>query len=113
MTLRLLILFACMVAGHAFGDFPLQGDTMAEGKNRHNDPALHGVNWWYWMGAHAIVHGGIVGLITGSTLLGLAEAVAHFLIDYGKCEDWYGIHTDQLLHLGCKLVWALLLVYAF
>jgi Protein of unknown function (DUF3307) len=112
MAVRLISLFIWLVAGHAFGDFALQGDTMAEGKNRHHDPALHGVNWWYWLGSHAIVHGGIVGFITGSTVLGLAEAVAHFAIDYGKCEEWYDIHLDQALHVACKFLWAVILVYA-
>src|SRR5215469_2535773 len=112
MSIRLLTVFIWLVAGHVFGDFPLEGDTMAEGKNRHHDPALHGVNWWYWLGSHAIVHGGIVGFITGSTVLGIAEAVAHFVIDYGKCEEWYDIHMDQALHVACKFLWAVILVYA-
>jgi hypothetical protein len=35
----------------------------------------------------------------------LAETVVHWLIDLGKCEKWYGIHTDQALHVACKLLW--------
>ena len=111
MTVRFITVFIWLVAGHAFGDFVLQGDTMAEGKNRHRNPSLHGVNWWYWLGSHAIVHGAVTGFITGSTVLGLAEAIAHFVIDYGKCEDWYDIHLDQVLHVACKFLWTALLVY--
>jgi hypothetical protein len=35
----------------------------------------------------------------------LAEWVIHALIDFCKCRRWYGLSTDQALHLLCKLVW--------
>jgi hypothetical protein len=46
-----------------------------------------------------------VGIVTGSAALGVAEFVAHGLIDYGKCEGIYGFNTDQAFHLVCKLFW--------
>jgi hypothetical protein len=49
----------------------------------------------------------IVALLTGVPLLGLAEWLAHMLIDWGKCRGWYQLLPDQGLHLFCKLLWTL------
>ena len=105
-----------MIAAHALCDFPLQGDNMAQLKNRHTpvDPARVPpgqkpmVTWQYWLTAHALIHGLAVTLITGSTVLGVAETVLHWLIDFAKCENWTTIHTDQSLHVACKVAWSLL-----
>lgn len=97
MTLFLLL------SAHALCDYPLQGDFLAKGKN-HKFP-LSGVPWYQCLLAHAAIHGGAVALITGSIWLGLAEFVAHSLIDFGKCDGWFGFNTDQLLHVACKLIW--------
>jgi len=104
-------LFLLLIVAHVFGDFVFQTDAIANGKNRHFNPKLYGVNWWYWLSAHAIVQGFGVGLVTGSIGFGIAETVAHWCIDYGKCEGWYGIHIDQMLHIVCKFIWALLIVF--
>ncbi len=99
-----------LIVGHAFADFVFQSDSMAKGKNRHRKTtpppgANYQPTWFYWLTAHALVHGGVVALVTGSVALGLAEVVCHWCIDFGKCENWYGIHRDQGLHIICKLVW--------
>ena len=105
-----------LLAGHALADFAFQGEAMALGKNR-NPPATGGpregkedtgVPWPYWMGAHALIHGGLVAVITGSVWLGIAETVVHFGIDFAKCEGWTNIHSDQALHVLCKVVWVAL-----
>ena len=44
-------------------------------------------------------------VVTGIWWLGALEALAHALIDFGKCEGRYGIHVDQGLHVACKIVW--------
>jgi hypothetical protein len=92
-----------LLAGHALCDYPLQGDFLARGKN-HRQP-LPGVPWYQCLVAHALIHGGAVALITGSVGLGIAETVAHGVIDYGKSEGGYGFNTDQCLHVLCKLAW--------
>lgn len=105
-----------LLCGHAIADFALQSDWMAKAKNRHRappgyDPKLHGPLqrvWPYVLSAHALTHGLAVLLATGSYVLGAAETVAHWLIDFGKCERWYGIHTDQAIHLMCKVSWLVL-----
>lgn len=50
--------------------------------------------------------------ITGQVGLGIVETLAHVVIDYGKCDEWYGIDADQALHIACKLAIWLAVVYA-
>lgn len=103
----LMVLFL-LIAAHAAFDYALQGDTVALNKNPNaNTPLQKHVPWYYWLGSHALMHGGAVALITGSAWLGMAETVAHFAIDYGKCLGKYSIHIDQLLHVVCKVSWLL------
>jgi hypothetical protein len=94
-----------LIVGHALADFVLQSTSMAIGKSRHHHGAPGEPPWYYWLTSHALMHGGVVGLIAGSAVLGVAEFVAHWLIDFGKCERLYGFNTDQAFHLICKLVW--------
>jgi len=114
MLLAMFIMLFLLLVGHAIADFALQSDAMAKGKNRHNksEPppgAKPQVCWYYWLTAHALIHGGVVWLVTGLWIFGLMETIAHWLIDFGKCENWYGIHEDQLMHLLCKLFYILIL----
>lgn len=121
---QILTMFWWLVVGHAVGDFVVQGETMAMGKSRHRPPPplpsalTQGPErgpffppWYYWLTAHALVHGGIAGLATQSVGVGMAEALAHWAIDFGKCEGWYGFHVDQALHIVCKAAWVLLLTW--
>lgn len=99
-----------LLAAHALCDYPLQGDFLATNKNRNGD---YGRNkrkgiWLHCLTAHSLIHGGAVALITGSVWLGIAETVAHWVIDFGKCEEWYGLNADQGMHVGCKFLWAAL-----
>jgi len=96
----LFLLLCC----HAVADYPLQGDFLAKGKN-HRFP-LPGIPWAQCLLAHAMIHGGAVAIVSGSVILGFAEAVAHAVIDYGKSDGWYGFNTDQGLHIACKVAWA-------
>ena len=111
--LGLQLFFALMIA-HAFGDYPLQTDFMARGKNRHlvqsyiDLPAR--TLWLYCLTAHSLIHAATVWLITGCAGLGLAEFVLHWLIDWLKIERKLGFHTDQLLHLLCKVAYVIILL---
>ena len=102
-----------LIVGHAVADFALQSPDMAKGKNRNRTmeapPGQKYVPCWpHWLTAHALIHGGAVAAATGSVWLGLAETLAHWLIDFGKCENWYGPNEDQAAHIGCKVIWWLL-----
>lgn len=102
-----LVPLALMIFGHALGDYPLQNDFMARGKNWKTPVA--GVPWYHLLGAHAIVHGGLAGLATGSLLIGILETVAHFSIDSLKNKGAISLNGDQALHIGCKILWASML----
>ena len=92
MTLFLLI--AC----HFLCDYPLQGDYLARGK------ADGPMRLWHLI-AHATIHGGAVSFVTGSVLLGVAETVAHALIDEAKTKNELTYAGDQGLHVACKFLW--------
>ncbi len=105
--------------GHFVADYPLQSEFMARGKNRFRPvdpssipPGQTPQTVWPWvLTAHAATHAAAVYVVTGSTILTVLELVAHWLIDYGKCANRFGIHADQAMHLGCKVVWVLLFFY--
>ena len=110
-----IFVFLALAIGHAVADFSLQGQFLADAKNRHSDitnyfekPAPSGV-WIHAMTAHSLVHAGAVWLITGSAILAVIELVAHWIIDYVKCEGWTSFNTDQLLHYVCKIIYAMLI----
>ena len=101
-------IFALLIAGHALADYPLQGDFLSRAKNRASP--LPGVPWYQALGAHAIIHGAVVGVITGSIFLAVFETVAHALIDDAKCTGKIGFNADQALHVACKFVWIAALI---
>jgi len=100
--------------GHAIMDYWAQSDSLAKMKNRNRDsssfipPGQKPQKVWpYALTAHALMHGSAVWYITGNAWLGIAETVAHWIIDFGKCENWYGIHQDQAMHIICKILYCL------
>lgn len=96
-------LFALMIVGHCLADYPLQGDFLAKAKN-HRAP-IPGAPWQQALAAHSIIQGGVVGLLTGSIVIGCCEALAHATIDFLKSEGEISFNTDQALHIICKMCW--------
>lgn len=96
-----------LISAHALCDYPLQGDFLANGKN-HKKP-IAGVPFYQPLAAHSAIHAGAVGVITGSIWLGLAEFVVHAATDWTKCEGKIGYNADQAIHIGCKVLWVLML----
>ena len=110
-----LVLFFALVIGHAFADFPLQGDFLSHGKNRNVTPPKLADGkksprylWIYLMTAHCLIHAGFVWVITGCVALALAELVLHWVIDAAKCEGKTSFATDQWLHVATKAVFVLI-----
>ena len=97
-----------MLVLHAVCDYPLQGDFLAKAKNR--TAPVPGVPWWQALTAHAAIHAGAVGFITGSVWLALAELVVHWLTDDAKCRGEISFNQDQAIHVACKVSWAALAV---
>lgn len=105
--MNLVDTFLLLLAGHMVADYPLQGDFLAKAKNRF--APVPGVPFYHALGAHAAIHGGMVGLITGSALLGLAEFCLHAFIDDRKCAGAFTYEQDQLAHICCKASWVIAL----
>lgn len=105
-----LQLLAYMLAAHALCDYPLQGDWLSKAKNPTLDLVPGEIVWPLALTSHALIQAAAVQLITGSWLLGGVEFVAHWLIDYSKCKKLFGYNADQLLHIGCKVAYAALLL---
>lgn len=104
--MSLIEMFAALCVGHALADYPLQGYFLARAKNRANP--LDGTPWFQALGAHALIHAGFVGAITGSLWLAAAEFFAHAVIDDLKCTGKIGFNSDQALHIVCKLIWVVI-----
>lgn len=114
-----LVLFFALVIGHAIADFPLQGDFLSRGKNRHVTPPQLADGrdgpkslWVYLMSVHCLIHAGFVWVITGYAVLALAEFILHWIIDHLKCDGRTTFEADQWLHILCKaafvgILWAL------
>ncbi|MCB1349832.1 MAG: DUF3307 domain-containing protein [Maritimibacter sp.] len=112
----MLEVLALLIVAHAVADYPAQATWIATTKS-HRAPHPSGYPWYQSLGAHSVIHGGFVGIITGSIWLGLAETVAHFVIDYLKSDGAFGqgarsVNIDQALHIGCKLIWVAVLAVA-
>jgi hypothetical protein len=104
-----------LIVGHAIMDFWAQSDALAQLKNRNiantRGPGAAGI-WPYALTSHSLHHGAAVAIVTGSVWLGVAETVSHWAIDFGKCENWYGIHVDQAAHVACKIAWCYIAFHA-
>lgn len=103
-TMTIFVLCFLLLCGHALGDFGLQSDWVAA----HKHPRYP--EWRWVMAAHCLIHAGIVALITGSVWLGVSELFAHWALDVAKCDGDMSFNQDQLGHVLCKVVWAVLVV---
>ena len=110
----LFLLFAFTI-GHAFADFPLQGDFLSRGKNNAPPPPLADGKacpanlWVYLMSAHCLIHAGFVWIIGGYAILAVVEFILHWLIDVVKCEGHTSFATDQWLHILTKVAYVAIL----
>ena len=110
----LFALLFFLIAAHALMDYSLQNDSMAVCKCRSSkSPLAASVPWYYWLAAHALLHGTAVGVVfrwTGFSwevvaAVATAETVIHWFVDLGKCEKLYSLHVDQAIHVTCKIAW--------
>ena len=102
---------------HALGDFALQSEAMAKGKNRHiKNPTYippgqkFKETWFYWLIAHALIQGGLIYLFFPVLLIALIEVISHFIVDYLKCENITNLHHDQLIHFILRIIYSIFLV---
>ena len=109
-------IFFLFLCGHALADFAFQTEWVATNKNRNVRKSLPPdqqktmqIIWPHLLTAHALQHGLMVYLVSQRLSLGIGETVVHWISDFGKCEKWYGFHTDQVIHIGSKVVWVVLI----
>jgi hypothetical protein len=57
------------------------------------------------------MHGFAVAMITGMPFLGLLEVIVHWTTDHLKCKEDLTFNQDQYIHIGSKLVWAIIAMY--
>jgi hypothetical protein len=102
-----------MLAAHFLLDYALQGDWMSKAKNLNLVLVPGEMIWPLALFGHALIHATAVQIITGSWLLFALELVIHAVTDYIKCSGLLGYNSDQYIHIGCKvayavIIWALL-----
>ena len=107
-----------LIAGHSLADTVFQPDAMGRGKNRNREIDLSRVPkgqkplnlWPMWLTHHSLIHGLVVYLLTGKVFLGMIETCSHWIIDFGKCDNLYDPYMDQFLHIGVKVMYAMVLM---
>lgn len=112
--------FIILIFCHFIGDFALQSNTMAKGKNWKNDEKtkkkwefhnkykVYHPMWKYYLTAHGFIHGACIYIFTGFIWIAVIESLFHIIIDYFKCSEYTNIHGDQFLHLTTKLIYVLI-----
>ena len=110
-----LVLFWALLLGHALADFPLQGEFLAVGKDRHADlSAVTGGNTWpkgmwlYCLTIHSFIQATCVWVVTGSVVIRVIEFVLHWCIDLAPTAGCTHFSVDQGLHVACKAIYAIL-----
>lgn len=93
-----------LFSAHWVCDYPLQGDFLANAKQKGPLRVYHLV-------AHAGIQGGAVALVTGNVWLGICEWAAHTVIDEMKTKGLTSFATDQFLHILCKIIWVAVIIY--
>ena len=99
----MLLTLLMLLGAHWVCDYPLQGEFLATAKQK-------GPLRVYHLTAHAGIHGAAVALVTGSIWLGLAEWIAHTIIDELKVKGKTTFEIDQILHIVCKVIWWLVVI---
>ena len=99
-----------LLCGHALADYAFQSDFMANRKQPRFPETLHDAYgpWWWWMLAHSLINGMLVGSILHWWVLGLLETLVHFGLDTAKGMGQLTTTQDQVGHLLSKVVWMLL-----
>lgn len=98
--------FLVLIFAHFLADYPMQGDFLSKAKNRAQP--VPGVPWYQALIAHSAIHAGFVWFITGLWWLGLLELIAHAAIDDRKCNGALTFNQDQIAHVVCKAIWAII-----
>lgn len=103
--------FAIMLAWHACADFFQGGLSRAKRRLGSDGIVKAPMEWIPALVLHGALHGIGPGIVLGSLAAGVVECSAHVLVDFLKCEKFYGKWVDQGLHLACKGLWLALFYF--
>lgn len=101
-----------LLAVHWFFDFPGQGQFLSDIKNKQ----VPVFPWWFGLTAHCWIQAaatyGIVWLFDPALALqiAIAEFLIHWAIDCVRVQQRISAMGDQLLHVTCKVLYALIIV---
>lgn len=93
-----LIVFTSLCI-HFIMDYPFQGDFLAKFKSRHALGDDHNPFWIHCLTAHSAIHAFPYLALFGNVYAAGIMFVTHWIIDFLKCENYYSIHVDQILHI--------------
>jgi len=99
---------------HAVTDLAMQNYPIALYKSplqvyTYADGTIYTV-WPFYLLAHGMINGAGVWFVTRRVSLGLVDAIAHTVIDFGSSILLYRLLVDQALHLTTKIVLAFMWV---
>jgi hypothetical protein len=106
----LVITLLVMLFLHTLGDFALQSEAMARGKEKGGETKKNEMRF-YWLSAHALIQGGLIFLVFGNPYLFIIEVITHFFIDLAKTHNRTNIHQDQGTHIALRFSYALIEVF--
>ena len=95
------MIFFKLLFAHCLADWScLQPERMAKYKSRKEPTPCGAKNiWWpYWLTAHSIIYGGVLWFAYQNIVFAVSVAIAHWIIDFLKCEGKIDIHQDQVAH---------------
>ena len=101
-------IFIKLMLAMAVTDLAIQTEVMAFAKGDTKPTVVQDPPWYYFMGAHSMVNGCGVWLVTGNVYFGVAESVLHFVIDHLKCSHIISSRVDLTLHIGCRVIYAVI-----
>jgi hypothetical protein len=61
--------------------------------------------------AQGLTSGFLVMMATGQVVLAVVETGLFCLIEYARSQDWISLNREQLLHLLCKVLWWVAVVW--
>jgi len=113
MILTIIVFAFGLFGAHMLADFVFQSETMAKGKNFRNKITpppgqKQKPTWYFWMSAHAFLHGVAIYWMTWNIYFAILEIPLHFVIDCTKCKNWTSPLVDQLLHYSCKVFYIII-----
>lgn len=107
--------------GHSISDLALQTKAIATYKSYlyiHSHTYLHPATWFFYLSGHALINGGVSGLIAYfftrnvkfATIISIYAFSLHWIIDFCSTFRFYSLVVDQFFHLTTLIIYTLLVL---